>query len=60
VPSTIGDIYPDGADLDRLTSTQIATALRSDLIHDDPIPEPVSTVLVGAGLLGLFMLRRAR
>lgn len=60
VPSNIGDIYPDGADLDQLNSSQIATALRSDLIHDDPIPEPVSTALVGAGLLGLFILRRAR
>jgi hypothetical protein len=64
VPSTIGDIYPDGSDLDQLTAGQIATALdyglRSGLIHDDPVPEPVSTSLVGAGLLGFVLFRRSR
>ncbi len=60
VPTTIGDIYPDGADLDQLNSVQITAIAESDLIHDDPIPEPVSTVLVGAGLVGLVFLRRTR
>ena len=60
VPSTIGDIYPDGANLDQLTAGQIATTLRSDLIHDNSIPEPVSTSLVGAGLLGCIVFRRSR
>jgi hypothetical protein len=60
VPSTIGDIYPDGLDYDQLTAGQIATVLRSDLIHDNSVPEPVSTSLVGAGLLGFVLLRRSR
>lgn len=60
VPDTIGDIYPDGLDYDQLTAGQIATVLRSDLVHDDPVPEPVSTSLVGAGLLGFVLFRRSR
>jgi hypothetical protein len=60
VPSTISDIYPDGADLDQLNSSQITTVLRSNLIHDNPVPEPISTALVGAGLLGLVAFRRTR
>jgi len=60
VPSTMDDIYPDGAGLDQLTANQIATISESVLIHDDPIPEPVSMVLVGAGLVGLIFFRRSR
>lgn len=60
VPSTIGDLYPDGADLDQLTAGQLATVSRSVLIHDDPTPEPVSTSLVGTGLFGFMLFRRSR
>lgn len=60
VPATIGDIYPDGAGLDQLTAVQIAAISDSVLIHDDPVPEPVSTILVGAGLVGLVFFRRTR
>jgi hypothetical protein len=60
VPSTIGDIYPDGLDLDQLTAGQLAIVSQSVLIHDNPIPEPVSTSLVGAGLLGFMLFRRSR
>jgi hypothetical protein len=60
VPTTIGDINPDGAKLDQLTSGQLATVAQSDLIHDNPVPEPLTTSLVGAGLLGFVFFRRTR
>jgi len=59
VPTGIGDIYPDGAGLDRLTADQLAIIAGSDLIHDSPVPEPLPAILAGAGLLVLAIMRRA-
>ena len=60
VPSTIGNIHPDGSNYDQLTAGQLAIVSESGLIHDNPVPEPVSTSLVGAGLLGFVLFRRPR
>jgi len=60
IPSNIGEIYPDGAGLDQLTQDQIAFALNSPLVRDEPVPEPASFWVSGAGALGLCLWRRTR
>jgi len=60
IPSNIGEIYPDGAGLDQLTPDQIAFASSSPLIRDEPVPEPASFWVSGAGALGLILWRRRR
>lgn len=57
VPDSIDDIYPDGLQLDRLTSDQISTVMESDLVQ--AIPEPgTGLLLVGASAVGLVRGRR--
>lgn len=56
-PTTIADIFPDGAGLDRLTSSQISTALADAKVT--AVPEPSSLILI-AGTAGVAFLRRRR
>ncbi|MBC7924671.1 MAG: PEP-CTERM sorting domain-containing protein [Bryobacteraceae bacterium] len=58
-PTTIDDITPDGAALDKLTAAQIATALADPKVLT-AVPEPATfaTMLCGLGVLGLVFRRR--
>ncbi len=63
VPSSIGNVTPDGFGLDVLTSAQITQALSSDFVQDVqvvPLPAPVALGLLGLGFVGLLNLRRRR
>ena len=59
IPGSIGDIAPDGANLDRLTASQIATAQASDYLTQS-VPEPSTMSLFGFALFGVAGLRRRR
>lgn len=54
IPTTLGDITPDGLGLDLLSADMIATVRDSSLLT----PEPVSFTLAAAGLLALGLARR--
>ncbi len=56
-PTTIGDIFPDGTGLDRLTASQIFIA-RADA-KVTAVPEPSSFILF-ASVAGVAFLRRRR
>jgi len=56
IPSTIDDIFPDGAQLDQLTTAQINEALSSTYV----VPEPGTITLLGLGLAGVLARRRNR
>jgi len=56
VPSTINDIFPDGADLDQLTPAQIAVAQSNPLV----IPEPATGILMAGAALGGLLYSRFR
>jgi len=59
-PGTLGDITPDGLALDLLSSTEIATAQRSQFnVVVVPLPPAAWMGIVGLGLLG-FRSRRHR
>jgi hypothetical protein len=60
IPGAIGDITNDGVTgVDRLTQTQIETALRSNLVTDsNDVPEPGSLALVGVALAAAASTRR--
>jgi hypothetical protein len=64
VPGSINDIFPDGADLDKLTAEQITAARQSGAFLLDialaAIPEPATTALLLAGLAGLVLARKRR
>lgn len=58
-PSSLGDIYPDGAGLSKLAPSQIATASQSEYLFKEvilpsPAPAPSSLALL---LLGMLVLR---
>ncbi len=54
-PSSLGDITPDGQQLDRLSLTEIGIAQDSPL---DQAPEPGTILLTGIGILGLAFAGR--
>ena len=54
-PTTMGDIYPDGVGVDRLTAGQISTAFADAKLT----PEPSSLALLAGGL-GFAFIRRRR
>jgi len=56
-PTLIGDIFPDGVGLDRLTAGQISTALSDAKVT--AVPEPSSLILF-AGSVGIAFVRRRR
>ena len=56
VPMTLADIAPDGLGLDIIPQNQAEFAKTSSLLSE--VPEPVSLALVGAGLLGMALVRR--
>lgn len=55
IPSTIDDIFPDGAELDQLTQAQIDEARSSR--HLAQVPEPGTLLLVALGLVALTLRR---
>jgi PEP-CTERM motif len=58
VPTTIGDINPDGFGYDQLTAYQIGISLQSSLLTpDSAVPEPGGMVLFGSGLLAIVLGR---
>lgn len=62
-PSSLADINPSGLGLDRLSASEIATALQTGVgqgwLQDVLVPEP-STTLLSIGGLALVGLRRRR
>lgn len=58
IPSSLADIAPDGLMYDLLPLNQINFARQSTLLTDTAVPEPLSVVLVGSGLLAFGILRR--
>ncbi|WP_165440687.1 PEP-CTERM sorting domain-containing protein [Rubripirellula amarantea] len=54
-PTVIGNIFPDGTGLDRMTAGQVAIALADAKVS--AVPEPSSVILV-AGCVGFAFLRR--
>lgn len=61
VPTSLANIFPDGADADQLTQAQIDQALASRFTTDitQPIPEP-STIVLSLLVVGWVGIRRAR
>ncbi len=57
-PSTIGDITPDGAGLDKLTPEQIRTALADAKVI--AVPLPASAALLASGLVLVALRARRR
>jgi hypothetical protein len=61
IPGSINDIFPDGADLDKLTAEQIAEARTSHFLLDIALaPEPATIALLLAGLACLVLARNRR
>jgi hypothetical protein len=63
VPTSIGNIYPDGNALDQLTSSQISVALNSKFVQDMqvvPLPAAAPIGLLGLALVGIVRIRRKR
>ena len=63
-PTSLADIYPDGAQLSKLTAGQIQTALASDYLTKQvvlptpiTIPTPPTMLLIGLGLM-ILRIRR--
>lgn len=56
IPQTLGDVAPDGQNLDLLTTSQIATVRSSQ--YAQAVPEPVSMVALVAGAAVLARRRR--
>jgi hypothetical protein len=55
VPGTIGDITPSGSLMDLLSAAEIAGAQARQF---DQTPEPATYGMIGAGLLGVFLVKR--
>jgi hypothetical protein len=58
IPSSINDVFPDGADTDQLTAAQITEALNSNFLVS--VPEPGSLYLLSLGLLASYFRSRRR
>lgn len=56
IPQTLGDVAPDGQNLDLITTSQIATIRSSP--YAQAVPEPVSMVALVAGAAALSRRRR--
>jgi hypothetical protein len=58
-PAGIGDVAPDGANVDQITAAQTAVILNSSFVRDEVVnvSEPESLLLMGLGF-GLLLVRR--
>lgn len=56
IPQTLGDVAPDGQNLDLITASQIATARSSQFAQ--AVPEPATMVILTAGVAALARRRR--
>lgn len=61
VPNGLGNVYPDGSDLDRLSASEISTAIATGLENGWlTVPEPSTVLLSAAGFLAIALRVRRR
>jgi hypothetical protein len=59
-PTSVGDVYPNGAGRDQIDLTLQAPAMLGSSFVTDIVPEPASTLLFSSGVVFLLALRMRR